>query len=264
MNHFEKLLDYKYASLYDFARPKLPKYVIDLACKYLPGFPKHIVDLGCGTGLSAEAWVKNGCELIGVDIREDMLNEAKRKNLQRASFVLSDAADVDIEQSWADVVLCSQSFQWMDQNRLLEAVKRFLKPGGLFFVLRYYLLPIGSYLVEQCYFDFVQAVNGFVKRNNKTVQPFDRKTLKLDQEIILRTDAVRFAHSYCFIHHESFTAERFVAIALSQGKVYNALLHADRQLKADYLRFCEAAETLFHGEELKLGISYTLDIAIYE
>lgn len=264
MNSYEKLLHQKYAFIYDFARLRLPQYVIDTAGKYLPDQPRQVVDLGCGTGLSAEAWAKHGCKVIGVDIREDMLAVAESKNLDGVSFLLSDAADTGIESQWADVVLCSQSFQWMDQNRLQKEVKRILKPGGLFFVLRYFLMPIGSYEVGRCFFDFIQAVNAYIRRSNENVQPYPRKASGPDRESLLLNGTFRFAHSLSFTNSEYVTAERFVAMALSQGKVYSSMLHADLQLTEEFFAFSEAAEELFRGEGQDLEFSYTLDIGIYE
>ncbi len=93
MNGIDRLLHLKYASLYDYARPRLPRKVYEFACKYLAFAPKRVADLGCGTGLSAEIWTDHGCDVIGVDIQENMLNMARKKHLKGAKFLLSDAAE---------------------------------------------------------------------------------------------------------------------------------------------------------------------------
>lgn len=45
----------------------------------------RVVDLGCGTGVEAEAMVKNGIEMVGIDISKDMLAIA-RKRLPDTNF----------------------------------------------------------------------------------------------------------------------------------------------------------------------------------
>ena len=264
MTQFDRLLQMQYAPLYDYARPRLPHKVLELTRKYLVAEPQRIVDLGCGTGLSAEPWITCGCDVIGIDVQESMLNVARQKQLPCARFLLADALSTPVETGWADVVMCSQSIHWLDPDRLWREIPRLLRPGGLFLSLNYYLMPVGDYNLEQCFFEFTKAVNTFVWRSAKTVQPYQRKHHDQHLDAILGSDELRFAHSISFSSSERFSAERFVALALSQGKVFNSLQSADLLLMDDYKRFCDRVSASFQKKELDLEISYSLILRIYE
>ena len=41
-----------FADIYENARPKVPRYPVDVICRYLGRAPRLVVDMGCGTGLS--------------------------------------------------------------------------------------------------------------------------------------------------------------------------------------------------------------------
>lgn len=45
-----------FADIYENARPKVPRYPVDVICRYLGETPRLVVDMGCGTGLSSEVW----------------------------------------------------------------------------------------------------------------------------------------------------------------------------------------------------------------
>ncbi len=150
----------------------------------------------------------------------------------------------------------------MNSDRLSREISHILRAGGLFFAISYYLMPIGDYELEQSFFDFTKAVNAFVQRSGTIVQPFKRETQEQHIENMVSTDEFKFAHKISFSSRERFSVERFIALALSQGKVYNSFQHADALLMEDYAKYCTAVETFFQNRELDLDISYSLIIRI--
>lgn len=56
-----------FADIYENARPKVPRYPVDVICRYLGGAPRLVVDMGCGTGLSSEVWQGVSERIIGIE-----------------------------------------------------------------------------------------------------------------------------------------------------------------------------------------------------
>src|SRR5690349_15215399 len=61
--------------------------------------PKTVLDLACGTGNVSERLAAEGFEVIGVDIAEDMIAEARRKAVDNdlpIQYTVQDAAELNL------------------------------------------------------------------------------------------------------------------------------------------------------------------------
>lgn len=100
---------------------------------------QHVLDIATGTGMVAiEAAQIVGSEsrVIGVDISDGMLDQARRKvetlGLSNVEFQLADAEALNFSNNSFDLVLCSSALIWMtDIPAALRLWYRLLKPGGL-------------------------------------------------------------------------------------------------------------------------------------
>ena len=104
--------------------------------------PQLILDLACGTGNISSRLANLGYEMIGVDLSEDMLEEAMEKNAQLLPgkkpvlYLNQDMRDFELYGT-VDCVLClCDSINYItDENELLHVFKlvnNYLEPGGLF------------------------------------------------------------------------------------------------------------------------------------
>lgn len=96
---------------------------------------RSVLDLGCGTGALLAAilgrWPETDC--TGLDLSEGMLGEARRKLGSRARLVQGEAATLPFADGSFEVVVCTDSFHHYPQpERVLEEVRRVLRPGGVF------------------------------------------------------------------------------------------------------------------------------------
>jgi len=102
----------------------------------LPSHPSAVLDLACGTGISTLAVADRypSCRVVGVELREEYLERARRKVRQsgrtNVEFVLSRAEDYDSAEPF-DCVMSSYLAKYADLKRLTCNTSRMLKPGGL-------------------------------------------------------------------------------------------------------------------------------------
>jgi ubiquinone/menaquinone biosynthesis C-methylase UbiE len=102
---------------------------------YLGQRPR-VLDLGCGGGNDAKFLVSEGCDVLGVDLSEAMIAEAKRR-VGGAAFEVADFRSHEFPPESFDGVWCSTVFHHIpmaDQKRFLEKVALVLKPGGVTYV----------------------------------------------------------------------------------------------------------------------------------
>ena len=99
----------------------------------------RVLDVATGTGLLALDAAKRvgpAGSVLGVDVSEGMLAEAKRKaaeaGLRNIEFVLGDAERLDLALASFDRLTCSSALVLMsDVPRALRHWSSFLKPGGI-------------------------------------------------------------------------------------------------------------------------------------
>ncbi|WP_332645888.1 class I SAM-dependent DNA methyltransferase [Lysinibacillus sp. 54212] len=134
-NNFE---EYDNPTLYDKENeqfiPELP-----FLSKWAAKKQGVIIDLACGTGRITIPLAKNGYELIGVDIHNGMLTEAKNKsanlNLQ-INWVEQDCTKLALHAKSSLIYSVGNSFQHLltneDQDRFLSSVTKHLENDGIF------------------------------------------------------------------------------------------------------------------------------------
>ena len=100
--------------------------------------PNLICDLACGTGNVTEALARRGYEMIGVDVSQDMLSVAQKKQGNKnVLFLNQDIAKLDLYGT-CDAFLCMiDGLNYVIEPKKIEYLfKRiktcFINPGGMF------------------------------------------------------------------------------------------------------------------------------------
>ena len=90
-----------------------------------------VLDLGCGVGDLAAELVARGARVIGVDMSEDLVGEARARGLPEAEFRVADLRAIPDMGALADGVWCSFTAAYFpDLPAALEAWTGSLRPGG--------------------------------------------------------------------------------------------------------------------------------------
>jgi SAM-dependent methyltransferase len=106
---------------------------LGLALELIPA-GSAVLELGCGAGIPMTAALAEGRTVTGVDISETQI-EAARRNVPAATFVLADMTTLDFEPASFDAVVAFYALTHVprdEQAGLLERIRRWLRPGGLF------------------------------------------------------------------------------------------------------------------------------------
>ena len=98
-----------------------------------------VLDLACGTGTMTKLFTERGYELIGVDISEEMLMEAREKtqNIQGVPplFLHQSMAELDLYGTVDACICCLDSVNYLtnprDVRRTFERLRLFIAPGGV-------------------------------------------------------------------------------------------------------------------------------------
>lgn len=109
------------------------RFVADLAgavMEWLDPKPgERILDLGCGDGVLTAELKARGCNVLGVDVSDDLLAAARRRGVEVAH---ADGQALRFAQEF-DAVFSNAALHWMtDAPAVAKGVARALKPGGRF------------------------------------------------------------------------------------------------------------------------------------
>jgi SAM-dependent methyltransferase len=129
-----------FASHYDRFRPRPPRALLELLCRYARAArPALVVDLGCGTGLSTRAWSGLARSAVGIEPNPAML--AGADDATGVEFRDGYSDETGLPDGVADIVTCSQSLHWMEPEPTFAEAARVLRPGGVFAAYDYDLPP---------------------------------------------------------------------------------------------------------------------------
>ncbi|MBO5682605.1 MAG: class I SAM-dependent methyltransferase [Clostridia bacterium] len=104
--------------------------------KYLDKKPELVLDLACGTGSMTVELAKRGYDMIGVDLSEDMLNEAYMRSVgQGILYLCQDMREFELYGTVGAAVCCLDSMNYLteegDLERCLSTLHNYLDPDGL-------------------------------------------------------------------------------------------------------------------------------------
>jgi cyclopropane fatty-acyl-phospholipid synthase-like methyltransferase len=107
------------------------KYLAKICQRFVDG--SKILDIGCGNGLLNTAHLVNHFNVIGIDVSERQIDEAKL-NLPDAEFVCANVLEHEFEQASLDGIVSFYCFNHIPRTSyrdLLAKFRRWLKPDGL-------------------------------------------------------------------------------------------------------------------------------------
>ena len=99
---------------------------------------KRIVDVGCGGGILSEGLAKNGADVLGIDLSEELIDIADLHGLESGVNAhyrkISAEALADEQPEGFDHVTCMEMLEHVpDPASIVKACAKLVKPGGTVF-----------------------------------------------------------------------------------------------------------------------------------
>ncbi len=118
-----------HAGIYEMCKKEYPDILEELEREPF----SDLLDAGCGPApmisLLAEKYPDR--HYTGLDLTPAMIEQAKKKNIPNAEFVVGDCENFPFEDNAFDAIICSNSFHhYPDPQAFFKSVKRCLRPGG--------------------------------------------------------------------------------------------------------------------------------------
>jgi len=249
-----------FSDIYDQARPKVPLHMVEIILRYLGRKPETVIDLGCGTGLSTMVWKDYSTRVIGIEPSEDMLKVARTKEKDNVSFLQGSSYEIGVDS--ADVIICSQSFHWMEPKASLREIARVLTPSGIFAAVDCDWPPVLTPDIEQVYGEFDRHCRQLANeledvRNSFTLYPKEKHL-----EHIAGSGYFRYAREIVFSNEETFDAKRLILLLKSQGN-YQAIKKRHPELVEEKMKETERQiHRLLDGKTMTGEFCYRMRIGV--
>lgn len=135
--------------------------------KYRAGFPEEffervfrdgivkigdaLVDLGTGTGTLARGFAARGCNVIGVDVSAQLLEQAKDLCMNESvevEFRFAKAEETGLFDASFDVISAGQCWHWFDRPAAALEAMRLLKKDGRILLAHFDWIPLDGNVVD--------------------------------------------------------------------------------------------------------------------
>jgi ubiquinone/menaquinone biosynthesis C-methylase UbiE len=251
-----------FADIYDCARPTMPDYPVRIIKGYLNKKPETVIDLGCGTGLSTTIWQNNCVKVIGVEPSEDMLKIAKTKEKGNMSFIKGYSHEIGVKENSVDVVVCSQSFHWMEPVSTLKEINRILKNNGVFATIDCDWPPVFNWQVEKVYMEMFNKVHEIEYTHRNLKDSFSCYDKNQHLANIKNSGYFRFSREIVFSNSEPCTAKRLVDLTLSQGSLQSILKNEPSLIECDVKNFQVLVDETYGQNKFEIEFSYRLRLGV--
>lgn len=123
--------------------PKAQDLYSQFLCEHLPKDVKTILDVGCGTGHNAELLLERGYQVDCVSPSSYLSEIAKTKLNGRGHLYECTFEELPVGKKY-DMLLFSESFQYIQLDGIFERFKQYLKPGGAIMIADFFRIESDS------------------------------------------------------------------------------------------------------------------------
>jgi SAM-dependent methyltransferase len=121
----------------------------------------RVLDLGTGTGSLGRGFARRGCRMVGLDLSQDLIAEARAQDAAAglaSAYLAGSAERVGLADGAFDIVAAGQCWHWFDRPAAAREARRLLKPGGRLVIAHFDWIPLAGNLVAATE-DLIRAHN---------------------------------------------------------------------------------------------------------
>ena len=121
----------------------------------------RVLDLGTGTGSLGRGFARRGCRVVGLDLSQDLIAEARAQDAAAglaSAYLAGSAERVGLADGAFDIVAAGQCWHWFDRPAAAREARRLLKPGGRLVIAHFDWIPLAGNLVAATE-DLIRAHN---------------------------------------------------------------------------------------------------------
>ncbi|XP_065525806.1 putative methyltransferase DDB_G0268948 [Lathamus discolor] len=97
-----------------------------------------VVDVGCGSGQGTRFLAQHFKKVVGTDISEAQIQEAKGgPSMPNVSYLVCPAEELPFEDSSVDLLTSFTAAHWFDTGKFMREAKRVVRPGGCMAISTY-------------------------------------------------------------------------------------------------------------------------------
>lgn len=92
------------------------------------------LDLGTGTGVIPRGLAEYGADIVGTDISEEQIEQAKNlsNGIYNITYEVASAEEIDYPENSFDVITACQCFWYFNPDVIVPKIRKMLKPNGMF------------------------------------------------------------------------------------------------------------------------------------
>jgi SAM-dependent methyltransferase len=112
---------------------------------------QDVVDFGTGTGTLARGFARRGCRVVGLDIAEPQLEQARALAAAEGltiDFRARPAEKTELLDGCADLVTAGQCWHWFDGARAAREVTRLLRRDSTLVIAHFDWIPLDGNVVR--------------------------------------------------------------------------------------------------------------------
>lgn len=97
---------------------------------------KVVLDIACGEGYGTGLIANRALEVTGIDINENIINEAKTKyHSNNIQFLVGDIYNIPVSNKYFDLLICFETIEHVEDHlKVINEVKRVLKEDGILLI----------------------------------------------------------------------------------------------------------------------------------
>ncbi|MBE5779670.1 MAG: class I SAM-dependent methyltransferase [Clostridiales bacterium] len=251
-----------FTDIYDSTRPRLPYCVAHRLIALLGKNPELVLDVGCGSGLSSGIWKNISRKTIGIEPGEDMYQLALSKSSDKLSFIKAFSDAIPLPDDCADIIVCSQSFHWMEPSSTLKEFNRLLKPNGVFACVDYDWPPIVHEQVKSAYATLNFKVHQLEEQESSLQETFVRYPKNKHLQNISDSGYFAICQEENFSSTETCTRERLLQMVYSQSGLQTVLRLMPQAIETELAAYKEAVASSYGDSPFAIGFTYKMRYGI--